>query len=153
MRLAAAVLVALVAMPFAEPPPLAEIAAPATAEAPAERIDPPTTTATTIAPDDGWSSDSWAGRCVGMEPLLHRYSPGWDALRMSRIMYRESRCLPTVRSNAGATGLLQLMPMHCRWLPAALGEPCSVARLTDPVYNVRAAAELWARDGYQPWRL
>lgn len=135
-----------------EPPPFAEISTPATAEAPAVRIDPPATLAPVVGPPE-FDGSSWAGRCIGAEVLLAYYSPGWDVVRMSRIMYRESRCQPGVRSGAGATGLLQMMPLHCRWLPADLGEPCSVERLRDPIYNVRAAAALFDRDGYRPWRL
>ena len=86
------------------------------------------------------------GRCVGYEPLLRRYSPGWDVARMSRIMYRESRCKPGVRNRSGATGLLQIMPLHCRWLAG-----CSVAALRQPAYNIRAAAALYRKQGMRAW--
>ena len=148
----AALVLAVPASPF-EAPPLAELSVPATALVAAERLDPPAAPpATTAAPPAGDPGSS-GGRCVGWEPLLRYYSPGWDVARMSRIAYRESRCRPEVRNRSGATGLLQLMPAHCRWLDDALGEPCSVARLQTPEYLIRAAAALWARDGYAPWRL
>lgn len=157
--IAALAAVLLTVAPVAyEPPPLVELDATATAYAPAERMDPPPpppveeTTPTTPGPPAGDSSSS-GGRCVGWEPLLRYYSPGWDVARMSRIAYRESRCRPEVRNPSGATGLLQLMPAHCRWLDDALGEPCSVRRLQDPEYLIRAAAALWRRDGYRPWNL
>jgi hypothetical protein len=131
-----------------EPPPLW---GGAYAYAPAVRLDPP---------DEGlagpplFNSDSANGRCVGAEPLLAYYSPGWSVERMSRIMYRESRCSPRVRNgSSGSTGLLQVMPSNCRYLAAQMGEPCTVARLSEPVYNVRAARELWEYDGYRPWAL
>lgn len=124
-----------------EPPPLAE------ATAPAVRLDP-------VVAEVEWSTDSHAGRCVGMEPLLHRYSPGWDVARMSRIMYRESRCQPEVKNRrSSATGLLQILASHCRWLAEQMDEWCSMERLRDPVYNVRAGAVLWSEQGYRAWAL
>jgi len=100
----------------------------------------------------GFSDESWAGRCIGAEVLLLRYSPGWDAIRMSRIMYRESRCQPDADNpRSTATGLLQILSSHCRWLAQQMGEPCSAGKLTDPDYNVRAAAVLWREQGYRAW--
>lgn len=155
---AAAVIAALLAVPSwpVEAPPLADLSTGATASVPAERLDPPEPPASVGAdhslPPFG-DTASAAGRCTGWEPLLRYYSPGWDVARMSRIAYRESRCRPEVRNPSGATGLLQLMPAHCRWLPGVLGEPCSVSKLQDPDYLIRAAAALWTRDGYAPWNL
>jgi soluble lytic murein transglycosylase-like protein len=129
--------------------------APATATAPATRGTAVQVTDTPPPPPPappapaGYSTDSAGGRCIGAEPTLTALSPGWDVARMSRIMYRESRCLPWARNPSGAAGLLQVMPAHCRWLAATIG-PCD---LFDPGYNVRAAAALWARDGYRPWNL
>ena len=136
-----------------EMPPLAEIiSTTATAEAPAERLDPPAPPPETAAPPTG-SSASANGRCVGWEPLLAEYSPGWSVERMSRIAYRESRCQPSVRNrSSGSTGLLQIMPMHCAWLAGLLGG-CSVQLLQGAAYNIRASAALWRRDGYRPWAL
>lgn len=131
-----------------------EIQVPAVASAPAVRVDPPAPPSTGVLPEGSGSSASVDGRCVGWNDLLIRYSPGWDVDRMSRIMYRESRCVAEARNRrSGSTGLLQLMPMHCAWLDDALGEPCTVARLQDPQYNIRAAAALWRRQGYQAWAL
>lgn len=139
---------------FVEPPPFAELTQPATVLAPAERLDPPPplpVETTTPDPPPG-SSTSAGGRCVGWEALLARYSPGWDVVRMSRIAYRESRCQPTARNrSSGSTGLLQLLVSHCRWLAGELGEACNASRLQDAEYNVRAAAALWTRQGYQAW--
>ena len=143
--------VLLVFAPF-EPPPLAEIVMPANAAAAAERLDPPTVeVATTAGPPPG-SSASSGGRCVGWEPLLERYSPGWSVDRMSRIMYRESRCRPEVRNrHSSATGLLQILSSHCAWLTDQLGTWCTRARLNDPVFNVQAAAVLWREQGMGAW--
>jgi hypothetical protein len=70
---------------------------------------------------------------------------------MSKIMWRESNCLPWVaRSDSGSTGLLQVLLSHCRWLP--MPYPCNRAALQDPAYNIMAAAELWKEQGYQAWQ-
>jgi hypothetical protein len=139
---ALAALVLLIAPAMLDLPPEIDVAA--LASGPAVRLDPPTTEAATPAPGGSGSSVSAGGRCVGWEPLLAEHSPGWSVERMSRIMYRESRCRPEVRNPSGATGLLQVMPMHCRWLPS----PCA---LTDPTYNVTASAALWRKQGYEAW--
>jgi hypothetical protein len=99
-----------------------------------------------------FTTESYAGRCTGAEWMLGHFSPGWDPTRMSKIMYRESRCDPSVaRSDSGSTGLLQILVSHCAWLSRQMGEPCSQARLRDPAYNVRAAATLWVEQGYGAW--
>lgn len=125
---------------------------PATATEPAVRLNPPVS-APNIPVIPAFSDNSANGRCVGAEPLLAYYSPGWDTVRMSRIMYRESRCQPAVRNKSGSTGLLQIMPSNCPYIAREMGEPCSVGRLTDPTFNVRAARVLWQYDRYGPWAL
>jgi len=101
---------------------------------------------------DLFSSDSANGRCIGAEFLLGHFSPGWSVERMSRIMYRESRCQPGARNTSStATGLLQILASHCPWLSRQMGEPCSRDRLTDPTYNIRAGAVLWREQGYGAW--
>lgn len=100
--------------------------------------------------------------CDHYAPLLDEYAPdgGWDAARMSRLMYRESRCNPDAYNAAGrASGLLQITPVSYPYLRDALGEWVDRWTLTDPAQNVRAAAalfEYWQRAGsdpYRPWRL
>lgn len=124
---------------------------PATASAPAVRLDPPVVVETvTTAP--AYSSASSAGRCVGLEPLLAHYSPGWSVARMSAIAYRESRCDADVRNaSSSATGLLQILASHCPWLARQMGEPCSRSRLGEAEYNIRAAAALWREQSYAAW--
>ena len=133
---------------FVEPPPLFDGAY---ATEPAVRLDPPMS----VEPEPiGFSSESAHGRCVGAEPLLAQESPGWSVERMSRIMYRESRCRPDVRNgSSGSTGLLQVMPSNCRYIASKLGEPCTVSKLQDPRFNIRAGAVLYRYDGYGPWAL
>jgi hypothetical protein len=151
--LLAAALLLPAGTPF-EPPPLAEVSAGAIASAPAVRLDPPTPPAPP-PPEEvlpAGSSDSAGGRCVGWEPLLAAASPGWDVARMSRIAYRESRCLPGSRNGSStATGLLQLLASHCPWLARQMGTWCSRDRLTDPTFNIAAAAVLWREQGYGAW--
>jgi len=116
---------------------------------PAVRLDPPPPAPVVVEIPQLWSTDVVNGHCVGFEFLLGYYSPGWDARRMSGIMYRESRCQPTVaRSDSGSTGLLQILRSHCGWLSSRVDGPCN---LTDPVYNIRAGAALWREQGYGAW--
>ena len=95
--------------------------------------------------------------CPEWEPLLHVHNPGWDVPRMSRIMWRESRCQPAVQSKTSDTGLLQINRINHRWLSGRLGVEINRDTLTDPVLNVQAAAALcvyWRRATghcYQPW--
>ena len=77
---------------------------------------------------------------------------------MSRIMWRESRCQPEVRSRTRDTGLLQINDINHRYLSDRLDTQVDVTVLTDPQFNIVAAAELfrfWDRhtgNGYQPWK-
>jgi membrane-bound lytic murein transglycosylase MltF len=95
--------------------------------------------------------------CPQWETLLHVHNPGWDVGRMSRIMWRESRCQPEVRSRTRDTGLLQINDVNHRFLSQRLGA-VGVEELRDPDVNVRAAAELFrfwdshGSSGYLPWR-
>jgi soluble lytic murein transglycosylase-like protein len=127
------------------------IASPAEASAPAVRLDPPTVTEAAPVLPEG-SSASAGGRCTGWVPLLERYNPGWSTQRMAAVMYRESRCDPTARNrSSSATGLLQLLASHCPWLARQMGTWCTRDRLTDPVFNVQAAAVLFDEQGMSAW--
>ena len=112
----------------------------------AETLPPPPETVPGPPPFSDASSN---GYCVGAEPLLAYYSPGWNVRRMSGIMYRESRCDPSADNpNSSASGLLQLLSsLHCGWLSSALG-PCNLFNAT---YNIRAGALLWQKSGYGAW--
>jgi len=144
-----AVLLAITGIGLDLPP---EIVAPAEASAPAERLDPPPSTGGTPAPEPLGSSAVAGGRCVGWEALLTVHSPGWNVERMSRIMYRESRCQPAARNRTStATGLLQVLASHCSWIAEQLDTACSRNRLTEPEFNVAAAARLWTEQGYRAW--
>ena len=93
--------------------------------------------------------------------LLQAFAPkrGWDINRMSRTMFRESRCTPHVRSRTQDTGLLQINDVNLTYLSRKMGFPVTIDALRDPAINVQAAALLctfWRNAGrscYQPWAL
>lgn len=128
---------------FLDTPEYAELSTSADVTTQAERLNPPDPQPAT----DSGSGASSNGRCVGYEGLLAQYSPGWDVVRMSRIMYRESRCQPGAHNSSGATGLLQILKSHCGWLAPRIGG----CNLTSPSYNIRAAAELYKNGGMAHW--
>lgn len=80
------------------------------------------------------------GRCTQYEPLLAALQPagGWDVERFSKIMWRESRCVPTARSVTRDSGLLQINDRWSEPLTAMWGsfDPY------DPIQNIKAAAVL-----------
>lgn len=106
-------------------------------------------------------ADAAAGRCKGYESLLTTYAPkrGWDVNRMSRLMFRESRCTPTARSTTRDSGLLQINDVNLSYLTRKMGRTITPTALFDPVTNVQAAALLcsfWRASGascYQAWVL
>jgi len=93
--------------------------------------------------------------CPQYERLLEVHNPGWDVARMSRIMWRESRCQPNMRSKTRDTGLLQINDVNLQYLQQ---RGVDVTQLRDPDVNVQAGALLfryWSRvagNGYQPWK-
>lgn len=105
------------------------------------------------------TTDALSGRCVQYEPLLTKLAPraGWDVQRMSRYMYRESRCTPNVRSRTRDSGLLQINDVNLPYLTQRLGTRVTPWLLMNPYYNVWSAARLceYARRAwnncYQPW--
>lgn len=111
------------------------------------------------APIPGEGGTTIEGRCTQWEPTLTELAPagGWDVERMSKIMWRESRCWPGVRSHTSDSGLLQVNDVNHRHLRTALGEWVDRYTLLDPRQNIRAAAALctyWADTGagcYTPW--
>jgi hypothetical protein len=97
-------------------------------------------------------------RCQRWEPLLAAAHEKWDVIRMSMIMWRESRCQPGVYSPDLDSGLLQINPVNHEYLSRVLQRSVTAESLTDPFVNIAAAAALcdfWKRretaDCYQPW--
>lgn len=109
-------------------------------------------------PVPGEGGTTTQGRCTQWEPLLTELAPagGWDVGRMSRYMWRESRC-SYVRSVTQDSGLLQVNDVNHPFLRRVLGEWVDAQTLMDPVQNIRAAAALcvyWRNAGkgcYTPW--
>jgi hypothetical protein len=71
--------------------------------------------------------------------------------RFDQIVWRESRCTPTVvNAGTGALGLTQIMP---QWIAALCGQhiACSRAQLLDVDTNLAAAAYVFQIQGWQAW--
>jgi hypothetical protein len=106
-------------------------------------------------------ADAAVGRCQQYEPALAALAPkgGWDVNRMSRLMWRESRCTPDVRSKSRDSGLLQINDVNHKYLTMRLGAPVTSWLLMNPTYNIWSAARLceYARKAwgncYAPWAL
>lgn len=91
-----------------------------------------------------------AGPCAQYAGLLSTYSPGWDIPHMQQIMHRESRCQPEARNPSGASGLLQIMPLHIPNL--GLCGVTSASDLLNAEKNICSAAIVYQRaGGTSPW--
>ncbi len=89
----------------------------------------------------------WAARKAGLaepitlkkayphHPLPKGATPTEHALLMA-ITYQESRFDPSVKSHAGAIGLMQLMPQTARQEARKLGIPYKESKLYDPHHNI-----------------
>ena len=86
-------------------------------------------------------------------------SAGWPADQaptIARVMFRESRCIPTAYnakdSNGGSRGLMQINGTHKRWL-MQLGYINNLDDLFNPDINLRAALHLYGMVGWSAWAL
>ena len=86
-------------------------------------------------------------------------SAGWPADQaptLARVMFRESRCIPTAYnakdSNGGSRGLMQINGTHKRWL-MQLGYINNLDDLYNPDINLRAALHLYGMVGWSAWAL
>ena len=123
----------------------------------------PTTSTVAVAPPPvvpGVAGTTVQGRCTQYEPMLQELAPpgGWDIAKMSRTMWRESRCEPwALNKRTNDAGLLQVNPINYTFLRGKLGEWVDKWTLQDPRQNIRASALLctfWRNAGkscYQPW--
>lgn len=110
-------------------------------------------------PTPGEPGTTITGRCTQWEPTLTELAPpqGWDVVRMSKIMWRESRCWPGVRSRTSDSGLLQVNQVNHAYLTTTLGTTIDRYTLLDPTLNIKAAAALctyWRNavgNCYTPW--
>jgi membrane-bound lytic murein transglycosylase F len=60
------------------------------------------------------------------DELLKSYANGWDWRLLAALVYQESKFDPKARSQAGAIGLMQVLPATAKWLgnkPAGLQSP------------------------------
>ena len=86
-------------------------------------------------------------------------SAGWPADQaptIARVMFRESRCIPTAfnsqDSNNGSRGLMQINGVHQTWLI----KEGYIKKLDDlylPDVNIRAALHLYGMVGWSAWAL
>jgi len=82
---------------------------------------------------------------------------GWPADQapmLARVMFRESRCIPTAfnakDSNGGSRGLMQMNGTHVQWL-TELGFITTLDDLFKPEVNLAASAHLYRMVGWQAW--
>lgn len=127
----------------------------------AVRVSAPPAPSTTVeivvvAPGDADGSQT----CEQYEPLLAMY-PGWDVARMSRIMWRESRCEPWAHNTrTGDRGLLQTHWESSYWTRpmrsgfGTLAAECDLHSLEElfiPEVSVRCSYALYRAFGMNPW--
>lgn len=78
-------------------------------------------------------------------------SVGWPESewpRLGYVLYRESRCIPSVWNGADA-GLSQINQVHRQWLSdMGWSHPDD---MFDPVKNLTFAYRLWTTSGWKPW--
>ena len=82
---------------------------------------------------------------------------GWPADQapmLARVMFRESRCVPTAfnqfDSNQGSRGLMQINGIHEQWL-IEQGFITSLDDLFVPSVNLRVSAHLYSMVGWSAW--
>ena len=80
--------------------------------------------------------------------------PASEAPTLARVMFRESRCIPTAfnakDSNGGSRGLMQINGTHKDWLMDT-GYINSLDDLFNPDVNLRAALHLYDMVGWSAW--
>lgn len=82
---------------------------------------------------------------------------GWPADQapmLARVMFRESRCIPTaynaLDSNGGSRGLMQMNGTHEKWL-IGMGYITTLDDLFIPEVNLAASAHLYSMVGWSAW--
>lgn len=63
-----------------------------------------------------------------------------DPRTLAAIIFTESKFEPGSRSEAGAIGLMQLMPETATWAASEMGRRISAKRLTEPAANIAIGA-------------
>jgi len=99
-----------------------------------------------------------AQSCPQWEPLLRKHFPAKVVPTLSRIMYRESRCTPTVtspvRKSTGRpdVGLMQIQGSWATVTRAVCKKQNVIRALQDPSCNVRVARYLYDNGGLGHWK-
>ena len=106
---------------------------------------PSTTTSTTAVPKG----------CA--QYVADAITAGWPADQapmLARVMFRESRCIPTAYnakdSNGGSRGLMQMNGTHEKWL-VGMGYITTLDDLFIPEVNLAASAHLYSMVGWSAW--
>lgn len=145
--------------PTTVPPTIVELAAPIdTALSAPVRLNPPTTQIEVAQepPDPSGQILTMFAHlpCVWYAPTAA--TAGWTLElipKMLRTMFRESRCLPWVRSTTSDSGLLQINDIVLRdWRFKRDWPEFDPATLFDPPVNLAVAWWLFNIDGWTPWR-
>jgi hypothetical protein len=91
------------------------------------------------------------------EYVADAITAGWPADQapmLARVMFRESRCIPTAfnakDSNGGSRGLMQMNGTHVQWL-TELGFITTLDDLFKPEVNLAASAHLYSMVGWKAW--
>ena len=108
---------------------------------------PPPATTTTTPPHTHTPS---GGDCPEYTDLARQ--AGWpepQLPKVTRIMWRESRCDPNARSRTRDTGLMQINDVHLPWLAADYS--ITPDMLYDPWWNLVAALAVWHQQGWGAW--
>jgi hypothetical protein len=136
-------------------PTIAEVAAAASVTTSAVRLVPPVTVTAAPVDYDALADAEYAEFTCGMfaGEALEAGWPREQLPKVLRTMYRESNCLPHVRSTTSDSGLMQINDIVLRdhrfkrdWPGFYAGD------LFDPLTNLRVAHWVWTIDGWTPWR-
>ena len=118
-------------------------------------VVPPTIALTSIVPPLTTGTIPVVKGCA--QYVADAISAGWPADQaptIARVMFRESRCIPTAYnakdSNGGSRGLMQINGVHKRWLMDT-GYINNLDDLFNPDINLRAALHLWHMVGWSAW--
>jgi hypothetical protein len=122
---------------------------------PGEQI---TTTLISIVPELSTTTTSTTAVPKGCaQYVADAITAGWPADQapmLARVMFRESRCIPTAYnaqdSNGGSRGLMQMNGTHKKWL-IGMGYITTLDDLFIPEVNLEASAHLYSMVGWSAW--